>query len=884
MSDPIRSNRSRYWLMWRLAKLRENPPESGHREFALPMRCNKTCLRGSRQGITLDIRIDSFSRGQSERAQHLLRSAVEQMQFRPTRSIPANSVNVGGSHMRNRSIVATLAVGTLLTTVCGVAVPAGASGQRPVSVVGAAHFDHSAPLRLLPPARPTTSSLGRLRSLRHLPTSAGAQASRNGAVQAPSVPQRQSLVSAGMSFNGVGNGFSGPQGTFSVSSAPPDTTGAVGPNNYVQVVNSSLAIFDKSGTVLYGPVQTNTLWAGFGGGCQTNNDGDGGVQWDPMVNRWIIHQFSVTTTPYLECVAVSQTPDPMGAYNRYSFSYGTGFPDYPKLGVWSDAYYMTFNMFAGSTFTGGKVCAYDKASMLAGTAATQQCFDAGSSIGGMLAANVDGMTPPPTGESETVLALGAAANTLAAYQFHVDWAAPASTTFTGPTILGTAAYSGACSGGGTCIPQTGTTNQLDSLGDRLMNRLAYRNIGGHESLIVNHSVGVGTGSGVRWYELRLGAGSVPSIFQQGTYAPDGTSRWMGSVAMDQAGNIAVGYSQSSTSSHPSIRITGRQAGDPLGTLTQPELTLFSGAGSQTGGLTRWGDYSQMVVDPTDDCTFWYTNEYLPANGSFNWATRIGTFKFPSCGATGDDFAVSATPSSVSVGQGSTSSTTVSTIVVSGSPQPVTLSVSGLPSGVSGSLFPTTVTAGGSSTLTVTTTGGAPIGNSTVTVTGTEGTATHVVSIPLTVTGPNTGLIANGGFETGSATPWHQVGSSTVVSGGHSGAFQLRTGTTIPGTARTSSISQTLTLPAGGHTLSFWYQLTCPDIVKHDWAIVTVHDVTGAHLYSPLPKTCSNDGLWHQVTYDLTPLAGHKIVVTLSSRDDLNASNVTFAFWDDISIS
>jgi hypothetical protein len=786
--------------------------------------------------------------------------------------------------MRNRSTIVALIAGTLVTTVSGVAVPAGASGHQPTTVSAASHYDHSAPLRLLPHAHPTVSNLGRLRALHHLPTHSVAPAGQVGALQAPSAPHPRSLVAAGLNFNGVGSGFSGPQGAFTVTSAPPDTTGAVGPNNYVQVVNSSLAIFDKSGTALFGPVQTNTLWAGFGGGCQTNNDGDGGVQWDPLVNRWIIHQFSVSTTPYLECVAVSQTPDPTGAYNRYSFSYGNAFPDYPKLGVWSDAYYMTFNMFAGQTFSGGKVCAYDKVSMLAGLPATQQCFDTGSSIGGILAANLEGSNSPPSGEPETVLALGAAANTLAAYQFHVDWAAPSSTTFTGPTLLGTAAYTPACGSRGTCIPQAGTTTQLDSLGDRLMNRLVYRNIAGHESLIVNHSVSVGTGSGVRWYELRLGAGAVPTIFQQGTYAPDATSRWMGSVAMDQAGNIAVGYSQSSSSSHPSIRITGRQVGDASGTLTQPELTLFAGPGSQTNGLSRWGDYSQMVVDPSDDCTFWYTNEYLPTNGSFNWATRIGTFKFSSCSSIPNDFSIAATPASVSVGQGSTSNTTVSTTVVKGSAQPVSLSVSGLPSGVSGSLSPTTVTAGGSSTLTLTAAGGAPIGTSTVDVTGTEGAASHVVSIPLTVTAPSTGLIINGGFETGVATPWHQAGSSTVIGGGHSGAFQVRTGTPTLGTVRTSSISQTLVLPAGGHTLSLWYQLTCPDIVKHDWAIATVRDLTVAHTYSVLPKTCSNDGVWHLVTYDLTSLAGHKVVVTLSSHDDLTAGNVTFTNWDDISIA
>ncbi len=431
---------------------------------------------------------------------------------------------------------------------------------------------------------------------------------------------------------GIGQGFTGPQGAFTVNSAPPDTNGAVGPNHYIQIVNSDFAIFNKTGTTLYGPVPINTLWTGFGGGCQTNNDGDPIVVYDRIADRWVISQFSVSTTPYLQCVAVSQTADPTGAYNRYAFSYGTSFNDYPKMGVWPDAYYVTYNMFNGSgtAYLGAKICAFDRTRMLAAQAATQQCFDTSTAFGGLLPSDLDGASLPPAGAPNYILSLGSAADRLALWKFHVDWTTPANSTFLGPTTLAVAAFGEAC-GGGTCIPQSGTTQRLDSLADRLMYRLAYRNYGDHEALVTNHSVTAGAAVGVRWYEIRS-PGTTPTIFQQGTYAPDANYRWMGSLAMDRDGDMALGFSVSSSTLHPEIRYTGRLSGDALGAMTQGESTIMAGPGSQTGSsLSRWGDYSAMQIDPSDDCTFWYTTEYLPANGAFNWSTRIASFKFPSCG-------------------------------------------------------------------------------------------------------------------------------------------------------------------------------------------------------------------------------------------------------------
>jgi hypothetical protein len=435
-------------------------------------------------------------------------------------------------------------------------------------------------------------------------------------------------ITAGLNFDGIGQGVYG----HTVNVAPPDTTGDVGATQYVQWVNLKFAVFDKaSGALLYGPANGNTLWSGFGGPCQTSNDGDPVVQYDQLANRWVMTQFAVPggSAGYHQCVAVSQTSDAMGAWYRYDFTY-TAFNDYPKLGIWPDAYYVTYNMFGTISFQGAKVCALDRTKMLAGLPATQQCFQLSTSFGGLLPSDMDGLTPPPAGSPNYVLNFGT--NKLNLWKFHVDWATPVNSTFTGPTAIPVATFSTACAGG-ICVPQPSTNQKLDSLGDRLMYRLAYRNFGTFENLIVNHSVKVGTNrknpyTGVRWYELRNPNGAV-SVFQQGTFAPDTNFRWMGSAAMDKVGNIAVGYSISSGTVRPGIRFAARSPLDPLGTLGS-ETTIQSGIGSQLANLERWGDYSTLSVDPIDDCTMWYTTEYLKTNGTFNWNTRIASFKLQGC--------------------------------------------------------------------------------------------------------------------------------------------------------------------------------------------------------------------------------------------------------------
>ena len=415
--------------------------------------------------------------------------------------------------------------------------------------------------------------------------------------------------------------------------APPDTNGEAGATQYVQTVNSSFAVWSKTGTLTYGPAAINTIWQGFGGACQTRNDGDPVVLYDQIAGRWLMSQFTAAS-PYDECIAVSTTSDATGTWNRYAFQLSTtDFPDYPKLGVWPDGYYMSVNWFTnGQSYAGPRPYVFNRTAMLNGAAASFQTTSAalGSSVSPVLPSDLDGSLLPASGQPNVFAEFG---SSMALFKFHVDWATPANTTWTNSATLAVAGFTQLCGSTRNCIAQAGTSQKLDGIGDRLMHRLAFRHFAdGHEALAVTMNVKTGGTSrapvsGVRWYEVRDPAGT-PSIYQQGTYSPDSNSRWMGSVAMDKVGDLAVGYSVSSGSVHPSIRYAGRVPGDTLGTLNQGEASMYTGTGSQAG-VNRWGDYSAMTIDPSDDCTFWYTQEYNNSGG-WGWGTRIGSFKFGTC--------------------------------------------------------------------------------------------------------------------------------------------------------------------------------------------------------------------------------------------------------------
>lgn len=436
-------------------------------------------------------------------------------------------------------------------------------------------------------------------------------------------------------------------------SAPSDVNGAVGATQFVQWVNSNagLSIFNKTtGALQLGPVSGNTPWSGFVGSagadaCRTSGQGDILAQYDKLAGRWVLSQFAwlnanTGTGPYYQCIAVSTTNDATGTYNRYAFvsknSAGTNvFNDYGKVGVWPDAYYFTFVLFTPlntGNYLGPQVCGYDRAAMLAGAVATAKCKEFGTAFGPLLSSDVDGTTAPPAGSPNFLMGFdfnGAGVGNLLQlwkYSFTTNVLSARTDIPVTPFTIG-------CPSNGTCVRQPAPGELLDSLADRPMYRLPYRNYGSREVLVLNHSVqqpGAAANGplGVRWYELRNPNAAI-SVYQQGTYAPDTDSRWMGSVAMDKKGNMALGYSVSSSAVFTSVRYSGRLRSEPSGFL-ETEASIIAGTGSQTGTSNRWGDYSSMSIDPTDDCTFWYTQQYIASTGGFNWKTRIASFKFKNC--------------------------------------------------------------------------------------------------------------------------------------------------------------------------------------------------------------------------------------------------------------
>ncbi len=471
----------------------------------------------------------------------------------------------------------------------------------------------------------------------------------------PPAPQRPDLIVQG-SIGARGSApaplvsFDGNPNVFGFN--PPDPAGDVGPNHYVAMTNVTTQIFDKTGTSLLGPVANNTLWSGLGGRCEVDNSGDPIVIYNQFDDRWILTQFTdPNQTTFFLCVAVSTTPDPTGSYYQYAISTGSAFPDYPKFGMWRDALYVSTREFGGPNGYAIGAYALNRAQLMAGNPALQTlsflvttpAFDIGD---GLLPADADGSVLPPVGAPAYFVgamddggAYGAPQDALTLWKFVANFTTPASSSFTLTDTINIASYNTTfpCTPSSrSCIPQPDTTRKVDiqSYRQRPLHRLAYRNFGTHESLVTNQSVDAGMGmAGIRWWEIRNPAGT-PVLHQEGTYAPgvtDGVHRWMGSVAMDFAGNMGLGYSASSSTVYPSVRYTGRLAGDPLGTMPQGEGEIVAGTGSNTSSSSRWGDYTSMNIDPVDDCTFWYVNQYTPVTSNAGWRLRIGAFRFNECG-------------------------------------------------------------------------------------------------------------------------------------------------------------------------------------------------------------------------------------------------------------
>jgi hypothetical protein len=460
----------------------------------------------------------------------------------------------------------------------------------------------------------------------------------------------------GPNFNGIGN----------PNRIPPDTVIDVGPNHIIEMVNTRFQIFDKTGASLVGPLAINSLWtaAGLNNNCAQRNDGDPIVLYDHLADRWVLSQFAVPngagTPPTFECVAVSQTANPAaGTWFLYQFQFNNAF-DYPKLGVWPTGYFMSSQRgFPGNATTPRlDVYALDRATMLTGGAVTPIQFTINGPSLILLPSDLDGPAPP--------------AGTPAFYARHVDgnqwggtdridlfsftpnYATPAASTFTPLPSIATAAFdSNLCNTGNLndpCVPQSGTTQLLSTIPHWSMYSLQFRTFGGLERMVFNNTVDAdGTGHAAPMaHELRRTPGGAWTLFQEGVYAPDTGApglgddlhRWMGSVAMDDLGNIALGYSTSSNTTFPSVMATGRLATDPPGQFPNPEVNIVAGGGAQTpitcaGPVAcghRWGDYSAMRVDPVDGCTFWYGQEYIPATsaGNISWQTRIAALRFAAC--------------------------------------------------------------------------------------------------------------------------------------------------------------------------------------------------------------------------------------------------------------
>jgi hypothetical protein len=434
------------------------------------------------------------------------------------------------------------------------------------------------------------------------------------------------------------------------SYAPSDSNMAVGPNHIVETVNVRFAVYNKSGAILAGPTNITTLFAALGGKCATGSS-DPIVNYDRFADRWVISDIGYTgSSPFVECVAVSKTNDPTGAYFLYGYSFGGNLNDYPKLSVWpttsNAAYLATYNIFGPGGFLGADICGFDRTKMLLGTAsAAQLCKLTPNVEGGYLPSDMDGPTAPTDGTPGLYISWqNSNPGQLYLRKLTMNFAT-ATATLSAPTSISVANFTQAC---GSCVPQSGTPQTLDTLSDRVMYRFAIRHFADHDRAVVSHVVANGSQVAVRWYELYDPAGSV-TVNQQGSFAPDATYRWMSSIAEDKNGDIGLGYSASSSSIHPGIRFTGRVPSDASGTM-ETEASLLVGTGSQTSGLSRWGDYTAMQVDPSDDCTFWYVDQYEKVSGTFNWNTNIGSFAFTGCGGGGGGPAVTLVPTSLTWGR------------------------------------------------------------------------------------------------------------------------------------------------------------------------------------------------------------------------------------------
>jgi hypothetical protein len=791
---------------------------------------------------------------------------------------------------RRLRLVATAIVAAGVTVLAGAGIASSAGGPKPQPVVPQ-----------VGQATPTHFN----GNVRHIPAGNRVQPEERQKPRSPNEPARASGADTVVQAGGTAAPAPAPSSSFSGldfanwgAGWPPDTNGDVGPTYYVQTVNTSIGIFDKSTGSRVAAFTFNDLFSQSPTGtpCDKNNQGDPVALYDPIGDRWIISDFAwsnYTSGAMYQCMAVSKTGDPVsGGWYFYAWKTETGgvLPDYPKLGVWPDAIYMSANDFATTgvgSYRNAQVWAFDRTAMESGAAAKSVTFNLPKTSGGvtvfsLLPSNMRVATGTPPAGSPNYFASIYGSYAIRVWKFHVDWVNTASSTFTGPTNVPIATFNV----GPSTVPEKGGNN-LDTLSYRLMMQNQYTNLNGTESLWLTHTVGSGgtpNVAKVRWYQLPVTGGTIASApAQQSTWSPDSKNRFMPSLAVDKNGDMAIGYSVSDSAMYPSIRYAGRLVGDPAGTLGQSETSLIEGTGFQCCKFsdgstnTRWGDYSAMTIDP-DGCTFWYTSEYYDTQptslAADNWKTRFGSFSLPGCGAPAPPPPAPAAP-------------TISSFAPTSGPPGTAVTISGTSfSGATVVAFNGTAagyTVDSATQITATVPPGASSGPIAVTTPG--GTATSATSF--TVTTPAT-PITNGDFETGTFSGWTTGGGNPTptisTAQAHSATHSALLGYT-PSSGEPNGdgwIQQQFSVPAAGGTLSFYVWEFTTDSISWDWQTCQLRSTSGSTL-ATIFKDAGNGQTWQQKSYSLANWKGQTIVVWCNVHED-GWGDQTYMYVDDFAVN
>ena len=748
--------------------------------------------------------------------------------------------------------------------------PNAAAGSAPAHatapvVIHASRHDVSAPMRDVIRNMPPEQPMGTEQEPYQIPNILLKLSAPAPPMRAPLDIQRAPTgvpaPSIDLSFEGISSATSG------CGCLPPDTEGDVSDQHYVQWVNTKWAVYNKTdGSVVQAPTSGNSFWVGFGGQCETSNSGDPIALWDPRAQRWIMSQF-VTSAPYAQCVAVSTTTDPLGSYYRYQFDW-PNFGDYPKLAVWTDtstsqdAYLLTTHEFQGQTFAGAAFIAMQRDKMLTGDpSAAMVRFPGFTTAYGVEPVNLVGTLDAPNDACPMYVHFDGNTSDYLFWDLCLDWTTPANSTISqNPTRIAGAPF---IPYGGE-VPEPGTASGLDSFGTHIMYRANAREFPEgaptHMSLVINHAVlADAQQSAINWVHLDLdNGGTIPTqptplnkrIIDQGTYAPDSDNRWMGGIAIDGSGNIGVGFSKSSSATYPQVEISGRSLGDPAGTLRdETNCTDLIANGSQTSTSNRWGDYSAMSVDPVDQCTFYFTNEYYPTTAGSSWHTRVCSFKFDGCGQP--DYAVVAdSPTRLEVCNATSTADPTYALrigVLNSFSGPVSLVANGVPATAVAQFSANPVNAPGSSVLTLVGGDVLPTGEYAFSVDGTSGSTTHSLPLQLGVSATNPATVqpqapTNGaaGVKIYPVLSWGALVADRIFGDGFDG-------TGLPAPPPTDALGYTVDVATDS---GFTQIVATATVTTTSWAVNVPLDGSTLYYWRVTPHNYCGDGV-PSATYSFT---------------------------------